>query len=360
MENIIPTLGAIQSPPDHRDIYIGQLGLPTAVPSSFFIDIENLPVEMQNQIGCCVGCAAAKYKQRLDFVDSTMVMPWSYRFLYSLAKCQDGNPDQGTYPRLVGKILKDIGCSTTDTCPDNTLLSHEDFVYQRNEANIPQSAKDEAFRAKISGYAFVNNDIDSIKQAIFNCNGLIMLVQVGKEWWTDSNGSTWDKNRLLPVQPPVSVVSGHEIYVYGYQDTGTDTKIFFRNHWSDKWADRGNGYFLYSQYKKCIVEMITFTDIPNTLLEQAHNTPAVFKYEFINNMQFGDQNSEVEALQKALKMEGVYNYQITGYYGPVTQAAVLAFQLKYNISLSAYERYVLKGSKVGPKTLKVLNNIYAK
>lgn len=356
----IPTLGGIQSPPDHRDIFIGQLGLPVDVPTSYFVDISQLPVENQRQIGCCVGCAAAKYKQKIDQLDTTLVMPWSFRFLYALAKCRDGLSGQGTYPRLVSKILTEEGCPVDSICPDDTTIDHESFVYQRIEGNIPKTAFDEAYRAKISGYAFVNNDLNSIKQAVVNCNGLIMLVRVGKEWWSDKNGTTWDKNRLLPIQPPQQIVSGHEIYVYGYQDTGSDTKIYFRNHWTDKWADNGNGYFLYSQYKAFIDEMITFTDIPNSLLENAHNSDLLFKHDFTAPMALGDVGSEIQALQRALKMEGLFNFEITGNYGPITQKAVLDFQNKYNLSLSWYERYILKGSKVGPKTLLILNKIYNK
>lgn len=360
MDNI-PALGAVQSPPDHRDIYLGQLGLPIAVPTSFFVDIAQLPVENQRKIGCCVGCAAAKYKQKLDQKDTNMVMPWSYRFLYALAKCRDGSPGEGTIPRLVAKILTNDGCPTETDCPDDTTLDHETFVYQRQEVNIPKSAFANAYIAKTSGYAFVNNDIDSIKQAIFNNNGLIMLVQVGKEWWTAVQGyNSWQPEDVLPVRPPQQVVSGHEIYVYGYQDTPTDTKIYFRNHWSDKWADQGNGYFLYSQYKPYITEMITFTDIPNTLLENAHSQELSFKHDFTQPMALGDAGSEIQALQRALMMEGLFKHEITGFYGQITQKAVLDFQNKYSLSLSFYERYILKGSKVGPKTLLILNNIYNK
>jgi hypothetical protein len=358
-EQFVPGLGAIVSPPDYRDIFIGQLGLPEDVPTSYFEDIYMLPVSHQRQIGCCVGCAAAKYKQLLDYKDTGKVIPLSFRFPYALAKCQDGFSGEGTYPRLVSNNGVKVGFSTENTCPSDATLKHEDFVYQRIESNIPYLAMGEAYAGKIKAYAFVPNDKESIKQAIFNNSGLIMLVELDARWWTDKHGNhTLDKNKLLPITPPVTPVSAHEIFVYGYRETANDMEIHFLNSWSKDWADKGTGYFLYSQYKKWIKEMITFTDIPNELLEEAHNQPVVFKHNFTVPMKLGDKNDGVEALQKALTMEGLFKHEITSFYGQITQKAVYDFQVKYNMPMSAYERYILRGSKVGPKTLALLNQRY--
>jgi hypothetical protein len=358
-EQFVPGLGAVVSPPDYRDIFIGQLGLPEDVPTSYFEDIYMLPVSHQRQIGCCVGCAASKYKQLLDYKDTGKVIPLSFRFPYALAKCQDGFSGEGTYPRLVSNNGVEVGFSTENTCPSDATLKHEDFVYQRVESNIPFSAMGEAYAGKIRGYAFVPNDKESIKQAIFNKSGLIMLVELDARWWTDTKGkNTLDKTKLLPITPPVTPVSAHEIFVYGYRETANDMEIHFLNSWSKDWADKGTGYFLYSQYKKWIKEMITFTDIPNELLEEAHNQPVVFKHNFTVPMKLGDKNDGVEALQKALTMEGLFKHEITGFYGNLTSEALLKFQLKY-CNLSVYEKYILRGQKCGPKSLAALNKIYA-
>jgi len=355
------SFGAIKSPPDYRDIYVGQLGLPIETPATYFVDVVNLPIWYQRAIGACVGHAAAKYKQKLDEIDTGIIVPLSARFLYALAKCRDGIAGEGTYPRLVAKILYDEGCATEATCPNDTLLIHEEYVYRRNENNIPKSAKDEAYKAKISGYAFVNNDLQSIKQAIVNSNGFVSLVQVSARWYTDALGNiTWDKDKILPNFPSPDTISGHEIYIYGYRTTASDVEIHYINSWSDKWADCGKGYFLYSEYKKYILEMITFVDIPNTILEDAHNQPVTYSHYFQTSLQLGDTNEEVSNLQKALKMSGTFDYEITGYFGSITRKAVYDFQIKENVNLSWYEKYILRGSKVGPKTLLKLNSIYNK
>lgn len=77
--------------------------------------------------------------------------------------------------------------------------------------------------------------------------------------------------------------------------------------------------------------------------------------KFTVPLKFGDSGSEVEKVQSFLINNGYM--QIVprlGFYGEITSKAVLDFQIK-NCDLSWYERYVLRGKKVGEKTLAALN-----
>jgi hypothetical protein len=361
MINENPTTGAIKSPPDYRDIRIAQVSAPREYPPSFFVDVSKLPVWHQRKIGACVGHAMAKYKQKLDLDDTGKVEPLSARFLYAMAKAQDNYAGEGTYPRLVAKILKDVGCATEATCPNDTTLDHESYVYNRKEENIPTPAKDEAYKAKIAGYAWADLTKEGLKQCIVDFNGGAMLVRLDKNWWTDIKGIyTYVAAKLFPLRAPKENISGHEVYLMGYRDIGNgDVEFHHLGSWGDKWGDNGTGYFLWSEYKEYIDEVITYTDIPNHLLEEANNKPAEFKYKFTRPIEVGETSEEVKQLQSALKMYGTFDFAITGYYGSITAKAVLDFQKKETI-LSWYERYVMRGQKVGPKTLEALNRIYNK
>lgn len=72
--------------------------------------------------------------------------------------------------------------------------------------------------------------------------------------------------------------------------------------------------------------------------------------------EYGDDDSNVASVQSRLMQLG---YTIpagaTGYYGDQTKSAVYKFQLDH-VSLSIYEKLILRGSKVGPKTLAALSN----
>lgn len=61
--------------------------------------------------------------------------------------------------------------------------------------------------------------------------------------------------------------------------------------------------------------------------------------------QYGSRGKEVRAIQEALKDRGLFNDDVTGYYGPITETAVKRFQKQQGISQTGI---------AGPATLKAL------
>ncbi|MGC9599104.1 MAG: peptidoglycan-binding domain-containing protein [Minisyncoccia bacterium] len=55
-------------------------------------------------------------------------------------------------------------------------------------------------------------------------------------------------------------------------------------------------------------------------------------FNFTMTLSLGSRNGDVTALQTLLTEQGFYTGPITGYFGPLTQAAVKAFQQKYGMS----------------------------
>lgn len=357
------SFGAIQSPPDYRDVRLASVPMAGPLPSSAFEDVSTLPVWHQRKLGACVGHAAGKYKQRLDQIETGTIFGLSARFLYAMAKCEDGFAGEGTYPRLVAKILKDYGCATEGTVVNDTTLDHETYVYQRSKANIPQAAFDEAKKFAIENYAFVNvKSITDMKRAVVEGHGAMLLMQLGEEWWMKDGKSTWAAAEIVPLRPPQNIVGGHEVYLYGYEDTADGrTKFYVFNSWSADWGVSGKAWFYFDEYVPFLTEGITFVDLPNTIKDELQNLPPanMFTYTFTNNLSYGQKNADISALQTALRIDGVYSGPVTGYYGPQTAAGVLAFWTKYNIA-TWWERAFLRGRSVGPKTRIQLNSIFSK
>jgi len=79
---------------------------------------------------------------------------------------------------------------------------------------------------------------------------------------------------------------------------------------------------------------------------------------FAQDVELGESGHEVAGVQLALKAQRLFDHEITGYYGNITKNAVFEFQKKF-LSLSWYEKYILKGSTFGPKSRAKMNQIYA-
>ena len=86
-----------------------------------------------------------------------------------------------------------------------------------------------------------------------------------------------------------------------------------------------------------------------------------FKYEFKTILELGNRGIEVEKLQDALKIDGLFPTSIksTGYYGDQTRRSVLDFQIKYNVA-PKHELLFVNGKRVGAKTLAKLNELFNK
>jgi len=209
-------------------------------------------------------------------------------------------------------------------------------------------------------------------QAIYEGNGCLLGLNIGREWWTNKNGQpSYAEADLLPLRPPATVVNGHAIYVDGYEVTpDARLKVFFMNCWTQFWARDGRGWFYFDEYKNYLTEAWSAIDLPNNWMEIIDQLPSAetFKYYFGVDLLIGAQGDEVKELQTALMIDGVFSQELytnllkkdqLGFYGPVTQKAVRDFQFKYKVA-SLAELLIVNGKSVGSKPRKKLNDLYNK
>ena len=193
-----------------------------------------------------------------------------------------------------------------------------------------------------------------------------MLMRIGKEWWTDERGRTsWAKRDVMPLRTPREIVSGHEVFLHGYDQSKTD--VF--NSWGPTWADDGKNEYRPKDWNPYLVECIAITELPGEFLDAVEILPTkeTFTYHFTINIKRENGGSDVEALQTALMIDGVFDRELysrllkndeLGFYGEITATAVRAFQRKYKVA-SEWEILTLRGNTVGPKTRAKLNSLYA-
>lgn len=359
-------LGAHRSPVDLRDWTLASVGAPTLYPQSCFLDTEWMTASMQGQIGCCVGCSGEEVVRQIIYLltgkQSNPGTPdeLSWRFVYAVAKCLDGVQGEGTYPNLVAKIIRTYGVPLAKYCPNDVSLDHESFVYHRNLANIPAAAFTDALNRKSGADFAVPITEDGVKQAInyakANKGGVMILRQVGDTYWKGADGvNSWDPAKILPIRVPAQFVSGHEEFLtgYDYEAATGRMRVYWLNHWSPQWADRGRGWEYADVWLPHTFEMrVCVAAVPAP--------PDNFKYHFTKTMQRKDEGPDVVALQHVLKIENCFptTQPFTGYYGDVTFAGVVALQQKYASQILTPAGLTHGTGVVGPRTLNWLVNNY--
>lgn len=193
-------LGGKKRPPDYRDVPF-QPG--AAAPTG---SLAAIPIWMQNIIGCCSAEATAKYKQVIDYLASGgRIINYSPRYPYTLVEIALGGNinNQGVDIRSIASVEKNNGFATEDSVPDQTIDGYQSYVFDLQASNIPPLAATDAAQYKIGGYTFPGTDLASLEQAVQTTGGVVILVEVGAEWYTAPNGETsWAPSDILPIRPP--------------------------------------------------------------------------------------------------------------------------------------------------------------
>ncbi len=259
MNNQSKNLGFIKSPLDLRDIRLGKVQAPVAIPRIYFSDLSKEPVLYQGKQPACIGHATASGLMTLG---DTQSKDFSPRFLYALCKKTDGLPEEeGTFYRQALKIAKSTGCCDNVQFPNDIDLDKEE--YKRWDL-ISQEAYDVAQIRIIKAYASVNDlSFNGIKQAIFQNKVVLLGMKLGNEWWTAPDGEiSWEEKDILPLRTPKQIISGHAILAYGYDEN----YIYFRNSFGKDWGREGEGFFS-KDYLPYIQEGWTFVDLPDVVIQ---------------------------------------------------------------------------------------------
>ncbi len=315
-----PSLGAEVNPVDHRDIMLGAFQLPVSLPAEYFTDISMIPVQDQKQIGSCVGQAEGTILSYFDWLENAN-SDISRRFIYTQSKLVDGLSSQGTYPRVAAGVVYGKGAPKSALLADNNDLVYSEYL---NAPTTPEILADAKKRK--ATYATTGVDGTSLKQALVQNKLVSITILVDWEAWRTSN---------LTKPNAKNIAGGHRIVLYGFRG---DT-FFARNSWSSNWGDKGNLTFNIQDYNGFVLDPICYTDVPNEILKKAQDE----QYIFTKPMKIGMTDFQVQKLQERLNVN-----PRTGYFGPITKAAVIKFQQTHAL---------VADGVVGKATLDALNGI---
>lgn len=280
---MIYTTGAKLNEKDYRDISIAKVQAPVELPKKYITDISMIPVLNQRGIGACVGHAIATALIYMNYIETKNIELLSPRFIYALSKKIDGLATEGTYPRVGAKVTTDSGCATEAILPNDTFLTHAQYI----TISLSEAQKQASKPFSTKGYAFVPSEVNALKQAIFQ-NGIITIsIACGQIGFNDIKAG--NTNGL------------HYICFYGYETKGDDTIFYYRNSWGDTWGDKGNGKLSAKEFTGYMFDAIAYVDLPNQLKEEAKAGYRYFKqYEIV-----GLKPELVQMLDKARGIAGI-------------------------------------------------------
>ncbi len=317
----IPTFKDIPSPRDDRDLKTSDLIKSDLLLPIYEIDYSSQPVLSQGKKGICTAIALCQ------MIEKIFGIRLSYAFLYRVGKrVYDQNKNEGSCLRTMLKTAYNYGLPRYELAPYDVNQSYDDFM---NQPDFAPEVYADALNHRIGGFVPVSIDKQSIMKGLMNSvYGLYTRVVCGTNWYSDIHGNiTWDKAKINPLRVNTIIGGGHAILKRGYDSTnGFMTRD--RNTWSDQWCDKGE------------IDIPEFNDmITEAWIISKEDVVKPFNID----LKFGMSGDEVKNLQKALKIEGCFNYNITGYFGIITYMAVKTFQKQHGIINTGYVGSITRG-----------------
>lgn len=334
--------GGIKSPKDKRDFQwekVGSASLPFDWEKGFET-IKPLKVKNQNGSSSCGGQALSYYGEILNAKSDGTQEERSAKFIYAPIAVAGG----GTWGRELMNWVVKSGWGLEKDTPSYENGNPPSEAFMTRKEDITLEAHNYAINERALSYVNITDttSIDTIAQAIRDNNGALIGVD-------GINNNSW--HTKFPIPPIKDFVWRHWILAVGAVMIDGKKYIKIINSWGNV---GDNGYqYLGEEYFTSGHCFEAWTAVYNTAKPEIG-----FKHTFNTNLTIGDKGVEVLALQKALRLEGLFKYPTdTGTYGPVTKEAVYQFQIKYN--LAPFTRRLYQGIYVREITRKRLNELYS-
>lgn len=281
--------------------------------------LNQYPDENQNQTQSCVAHASTIAYTKGDPRLSKMFF---YRF-------RSNYPQAGMALQDAGSIAKNIGSCLYQTLPN--MQTEE----QANQIGVSTAETTEASMHKVKNYVQIQNPtIDAITSVINQGNPVAILIYSSYREWATQFPQLLDNVSFTtaPVRHCICVVDAFTLNGRKYlkiQDSAWFGGMSIRYISEEFLAARCYGAIYFIK------------------LDPATSPKPT--YHFGYDLKQGDNNEEVEYLQKRLMYEGTFPavQAPTGFFGGITLKAVKDYQTKHNIPSTGF---------VGPITRARLNN----
>ena len=303
-------------------------------------DFRNFPIRNQNGSGQCVAFSTAKALGVNNKVETGEFLTLSPRDIYTRRKNKDTT---GMYLQDAGDISKKYGSTLDSLMPSDNLTEAQ---ANNSSDRTPESEK-LALMYRANGYVFIGNDsnvMDNIAQAIDKGYAPVLTNRFHISEWTD------EPKILVPTEQANNF---HAITIVDYFLKNGEKCFMIEDSWGSQYGNNGRRILSETWVRARMTGCMY-------LIDWVYSPVTKPKHTFSQVMIYGQENSEISALQDVLKYEGLIpsNVESTGFFGSITAKAVMNFQLKYNVA-PLVEIKALQGKRCGKKTLQKLNELYS-
>lgn len=361
--------GLIESPPQELDwIAGGETGMayeirnPSGIWDAYLPDDERQNSVYFDTMACVSFSALNSVETQVNFlIQNKMLRLETLQALEALGFLKDGrfNCSDRFTAKMSGTTRNgNYFVNVWGSICNHGLLPESDWAYPREQRQpvfvwddyyqeIPQTLKDKAkkflelFSVEYEWVAYETNGVTP--SAEMKKHLLHAPVQIGAPMCAGWNSGN--------VPRCGSVRASHATMVYGFGSMIQDL-----DHYAPYKKVLVADYPVIFAIKGVVRERVAMTPPPKTT--DPAQSPAPKKASFTRDMVYGERSENVRALQDLLKRDGCMSQKVqsTGYYGPITKAAVRAFQTKYAVA-SPSELRTIDGRRVGPKTRQKLNEL---
>lgn len=228
--------GALPDPIDERDFSYEQIMGAGQLPDEYCV-LDELPykikIENQGSSSSCVGQSISKYIEILNYFDEKKQKDASAKFAYSRIFLPQG----GAYIRDAMALAVDVGIceESLDLSYENGNPPSENYIRIKNETQEAiENAK--VYQGKEYRSIWHKENIDIIKQAIYDNKGVIMGFAGDNEGWQGKDGIVYPPkaDNLKPW--------GHSVLGIGWKKINGQDYLIILNSWSENWGVGGLGY----------------------------------------------------------------------------------------------------------------------
>jgi hypothetical protein len=180
-------LGAIERPRNSRDVLLGSVQAPVAIPAEFLPDNSWLQRNFQGQTAFCGEHAGTHFQAILDHYQNPAAAQ-RYSPRYGAIKLKTpGSPvydgfdiGAGTTMTAIFKWLQKVGADGYEPLENNVMLPVA--TYCQPSAITPAMDADAA-NHKIANYAFDALSFQALQQAIYQSKAVLLLIKCDNGFW---------------------------------------------------------------------------------------------------------------------------------------------------------------------------------